>query len=158
MKKLAFGWTWISAFALSFSLLAGEKEDLLLNDYRVAFENGDAEAFVDLVYPQGVTDDIRSKLLENFQFNLDMDMSLSKLEISALTEEIQTENVIADVSYKLNLEPTARLNISLSIVDKDGGQADASSSYLLGEHEGRLYITTAVPLEPETSDETETDA
>ena len=148
----------INAAASTWRSAMQERIPTALDALDKLLEKGDAEAFVKLVYPQGVTDEIRSKLLENFQFNLDMDMSLSKLEISALTEEIQTENVISDVSYKLNLEPTARLNISLSMVDKDGGESDAPSSYLLGEHEGRLYITTAVPLEPETSDETETDA
>ena len=137
----------IATLLISFSSLAGEMEDELKDRYRAAQESGDATALVDLVYPEGLDETIRSQLQEGFQFNFDLKMKLTSMSIGEVPEGMPTERNLNDVTYKLNLKPTGRLEVMLSLVDENGNEMGGPNSYIVGEHEGKLYITTGVPSE-----------
>jgi hypothetical protein len=139
---------------ISFSCLAGEAEDQFIERYRVAYESGKADALIELVYPEGVTGEVRKLLESSFQFNLDMNMVLSDITMGEVPEDTEVEQTVGDVTYKLNLEPVFQMRVSSSMKDNEGKDTETLNSYLLGKHEGRLYITIGVPVEsPEPSHE-----
>jgi hypothetical protein len=139
---------------VSFTCLAGEAEDQFIEHYRVAYQSGDADALIELVYPEGVTDEVRKQLASSFQFNLDMKMGLSNITMGEVPEDTQVERTVGDTTYKLNLEPVSQMRVTSSMKDKEGKDTETRNSYLVGKHEGRLYITTGVPVEsPEASPE-----
>ena len=138
-------WLGIATILISFSSLAVEMETDLMDRYRAAYESGKATALVDLVYPDGLDETIRSQLQEGFQFNFDLKMKLTNMSIGEVPEGMPTERNLNGVTYKLNLEPTGRLEVMLSLVDENGNELGGPNSYIVGEHEGKLYITTGVP-------------
>jgi hypothetical protein len=140
-------WLGLLFLLISVSSPADEKEDNLMDRFRAAYESGDASALVDLVYSEGLTDDIRSRLQESFQFNFDMNMNLTTMEMAEVPDGMPTERNMGGVIFKLNLEPIARLQVMLSLLDEDGNESGAQNAYLVGEHDGTLYIITGVPSE-----------
>ena len=132
---------------IAFSSLAGKMEDDLMARFRAAYESKDATALVDLVYPEGLNETIRTQLREGFQFNFDLKMKLSSMNMGEIPAGMPTERNINGVTYELNLEPTGRLEATLFLVDESGSESKAKNSYPVGEHECKLYITTGVPSE-----------
>ena len=120
-------WLGLLSLLISVSSLADKKEDNLKDRFRAAYESGDASALVDLVYSEGLTDDIRSQLQESFQFNFDMNMKLTTMEMAEVPDGMPTERNMGGVKFKLNLEPSARRQGMLSLLDEDGNESGAQN-------------------------------
>ena len=130
---------------LSCSVQAGQMEDDLINRFRVAYENQDANALVELAYPVGLNESLRSNLKTQFQFNFMLNLKLLSIKIRDVPEGITLEQRIDGFIYRPNLKPTAGLEVMLYTLDNSGNKSQSGNFYLIGEHNGKLYITPDVP-------------
>ena len=136
-------WFVIVMLMFAFQAQAGSPEDDLMNRFRVAHDNRDADALVDLVYPEGLDDSIRTQLRQGFQFDFGMKFKLISMKIGDWPDGMPSERNINGVIYHLNLKPVGRLEVRFV----DQGETGLQNSYPIGEHKGKLYIVTGVPIQ-----------
>ena len=134
-----------SVLLLSCSAQAGQMEDDLINRFRAGYENQDANALLHLAYSDGLNESLSSNLRSQFQFNFMLNLKLQNLEIGEVPEGLTSEQDIDGVIYRPRLKPTAALKVTLYTLDDDGTKSLNVYLYLLGEHDGKLYITPDVP-------------
>ncbi len=121
-------------------------EDDFINDFRFAYESQNANALVELAYPVGLNQSLRSNLKSQFQFNFMLNRKLLSIEIQDIPEGMTSEKNIDGVIYRPNLVPTAGLEVMLYTLDESGNKLQGGNFYLIGEHNGKLYIIPDVPI------------
>ena len=124
---------------------AGQKEDELINRFRVAYENQDANALLELAYPVGLNEILSSNLKSQFQFYFMLKLKLNSIKILDVPEGITLEQSIDGVIYKPMLKPTSALEVKLYTIDSNRNKSLTGNIYLIGEHNDTLYITPDVP-------------
>lgn len=120
-----------------------KKAEVLTASYKAAFDSKDLAALMKLVHWERVEDNIKLMMRTGFERVLQLDLvSLETAELGQ-DDSFQFEN--KGVKYGPNLFPVARLLIEFK-PDGVSQYQVASSSYLIGEIDGRYMITTSAPV------------
>ncbi len=132
----------------SASLFAGspgyKSTQELMEKYRNAHETNDIKAAEVLYYWVGVDEETKKAVLDSFRKNFGRQIKSIKTENLKQTDVLEyTRNGIV---YRPNLPTVGWLAIEFQTA---GGETGLSkkTSYLLGNKEGRYYLTTAVPIQ-----------
>lgn len=110
---------------------------------RKAFEDRDADAFLKLVY---TTESPESKDLSSHRqlFLLDYMKPIDSIRIDPLPADEVTSYVRHGVRYRPTLPPAGKMVIAFAD-DPDSKVRDETTSFLVGQKDGRWWILTAEP-------------
>lgn len=114
-------------------------EQQLIRAYRAAHEAKDVERAMALVYWAGVADDIRASFRRNFQ--RDFLRKISMVQVVPREANQLTEYTREGRTYRTNLRVVGNLVVRFEPPQGDGL---TTTTYPLGAHDGKLFITTAV--------------
>lgn len=120
-----------------------KKAEVLTASYKAAFDAKDLAALMKLVHWERVEDNIKQMMRTGFERVLLLDLVSLETTEPGQDDFLQFEN--QGVIYGPNLIPVARLLISFK-PDGVSQYQVASSSYLIGEIDGRYMIATSAPV------------
>lgn len=134
------------SFALALFLnaapaFAGSKSlDDLVRAYRAAHLANDQPALATLVYWEGV--ETKEKKLVIASLKEGLERKFESITLIDLPPDQILEYTRNGKTYRPNLKPLKKMQVTY----QDDSSGIKSTSYLVGEHNGEYYITTAAPI------------
>ena len=120
-----------------------DAESAFIKEYQRAHEQRDVDGAMNLVYWQGVNEDIKQNFIGNFKD--DFKMEIEKLEMVRPPENQMTQYTSQGKTFKTNLDVKKVFIVHLK--PQPGAVQITYTKYLIGVKDGKYYITTAVPVE-----------
>ena len=118
-----------------------EASDEFLNAYRTAHERDDVEAAMQLVYFEGVSEQLKTGFRRAFR--TDFERQLASAELVDLTEPPLEEKTIDGRTYRANLKIVKELRVEFVRLKSPDGEISARS-HPVGLTNGRYYIASTV--------------
>lgn len=117
-----------------------DARDELVQAFEQAFRQRDLEKLKNLVWWEGADEFIRSSVEGSLEDDLRHQLLDVQLDPPTVGEVLEFTH--QGLVYKPNLPVAGRLRVSYQM---EGMTDPASSSYLVGQHEGRYFIAVAAP-------------
>jgi len=143
--KIAAAVIWMQAFVLVPSVFAAAPGsfDEMITAYSAAHAEKDVASLEKLVYWTGVRE--QEKLQVRKSFSGDISREIETVKVVDLPADQVTEYKLAGITFRPNLKPVKKLVVTFK--KQDSTFEVTGSGYLLGQHAGAVYITTAAPVE-----------
>jgi hypothetical protein len=116
------------------------KAQKLIAAFKAAYENKDVDALMSLVHWKDVTTQTRNGIRRSFEDILKA--PIDNVFIVPVPKDQVLEYTHGSITYRINLKPVGWLRVFY----KKNQQGVTTTSYMVGEKDGRYLIATAAPI------------
>jgi hypothetical protein len=116
------------------------KAQKLIAAFKAGYEKKDVDALMGLVYWKGVTVQTKNSIRRSFERVLKAPMD--NVFVVPKPKDLTLEYTHGSITYRINLQPVGWLRVFY----KKHQQGVTTTSYVVGEKDGRYLIATAAPV------------